>query len=353
MSHQTGITANEDLLDFFSTCRNGSVRVFRITIQDGTEALQLGEWHPAHGSWEDDYDPLVLPLLKEKQPCYLLFRLDSEAHGGYEWVLISWSPDDSPVREKMLYASTKATLRKEFGATQIRDEIFGTVHEDVSLDGLHRHRKSASAPVPLTLREEEIQEIKKQEVGVDIGVDSKHQTMAGISFPLVTEALDAVQEFTKGNLQYVQLMIDTSAEEVQLAGTQRTLAVTGLPGHIPDSEARYHLYRYDHNYEGDFFHSVLFIYSMPGYACPIKERMLYSSSKNPITHLLENGLNLAISKKLEIGEGTELTEEYLLDEIHPKRNLHRPKFAKPKGPANRGAKRLTRPPKDSPGNGDS
>ncbi|KAG7153351.1 Twinfilin-1-like [Homarus americanus] len=253
----------------------------------------------------------------------------------------------------MLYASTKATLRKEFGATQIRDEIFGTVHEDVSLDGLHRHRKSASAPVPLTLREEEIQEIKKQEVGVDIGVDSKHQTMAGISFPLVTEALDAVQEFTKGNLQYVQLMIDTSAEEVQLAGTQRTLAVTGLPGHIPDSEARYHLYRYDHNYEGDFFHSVLFIYSMPGYACPIKERMLYSSSKNPITHLLENGLNLAISKKLEIGEGTELTEEYLLDEIHPKRNLHRPKFAKPKGPANRGAKRLTRPPKDSPGNGDS
>lgn len=54
-------------------------------------------------------------------------RLDSQAHGGYEWVLISWSPDDSPVREKMLYASTKATLRKEFGAAQIKDEIFGTV----------------------------------------------------------------------------------------------------------------------------------------------------------------------------------------------------------------------------------
>lgn len=54
-------------------------------------------------------------------------RLDSQAHGGYEWVLISWSPDDSPVREKMLYASTKATLKKEFGAAQIKDEIFGTV----------------------------------------------------------------------------------------------------------------------------------------------------------------------------------------------------------------------------------
>ncbi|XP_071543677.1 twinfilin-1 [Panulirus ornatus] len=350
MSHQTGITANEDLLNFFSTCRNGSVRVFRITIED--EALQLGEWQPAQGSWEDDYDCLVLPLLKEKQPCYLLYRLDSEAHGGYEWVLISWSPDDSPVREKMLYASTKATLRKEFGATQIRDEIFGTVQGDVSLDGLRHHRKSATAPLPLTSREEEMQEIKKQEAGVDIGVDTKHQTMAGIAFPIVPEALDAIKEFAEGKLQYVQLKIDTSAEEIQLGSTAATLTVTNLPSHIPESAARYHLYRYDHNYEGDFFYSVLFIYSMPGYACPIKERMLYSSSKNPVTDLLENVLNLVITKKLEISEGTELTEEYLLDEIHPKRNLHRPKFAKPKGPANRGAKRLTRAPKDSLGNGE-
>lgn len=38
---------------------------------------------------------------------------------------------------------------------------------------------------------------------------------------------------------------------------------------------------------------------MPGYACPIKERMLYSSSKNPVTDLLENALNLAISKKVK------------------------------------------------------
>ena len=38
---------------------------------------------------------------------------------------------------------------------------------------------------------------------------------------------------------------------------------------------------------------------MPGYACPIKERMLYSSSKNPVIDLLENGLNLVIAKKVD------------------------------------------------------
>lgn len=57
------------------------------------------------------------------------------------------------------------------------------------------------------LQEEEINEIKKQEVGVDISVDTKHQTMAGITFPMVPDALEAVKNFTTGKLQYVQLKI--------------------------------------------------------------------------------------------------------------------------------------------------
>lgn len=55
-----------------------------------------------------------------------------------------------------------------------------------------------------------MQEIKKNEVGVDIGVDTKHQTMAGIAFPIVSAALDALKSFTEGKLQYVQLMIGRS-----------------------------------------------------------------------------------------------------------------------------------------------
>ncbi|KAG8278081.1 hypothetical protein J6590_028907 [Homalodisca vitripennis] len=57
-------------------------------------------------------------------------------------------------------------------------------------------------------------------------------------------------------------------------------------------------------------------------------------------NLTENWFPLLL--QLEIDSGSELTEEFLQDELHPKRNLHRPKFEKPKGPPNRGAKRLTK-----------
>ena len=46
--------------------------------------------------------------------------------------------------------------------------------------------------------------------------------------------------------------------------------------------------------------------------------------------------------KVEVEDGSELSEQFLQDELHPKKNLHQPKFDKPKAPQNRGARRITK-----------
>lgn len=38
-----------------------------------------------------------------------------------------WNNFSFQVRQKMLYAATRATLKKEFGGGHIKEEIFGTV----------------------------------------------------------------------------------------------------------------------------------------------------------------------------------------------------------------------------------
>lgn len=43
---------------------------------------------------------------------------------------------------------------------------------------------------------------------------------------------------------------------------------------------------------------AVFIYSMPGYTCSIKERMLYSSCKNPLIDTVEKNLGIEIAKKV-------------------------------------------------------
>merc|ERR1712172_14523 len=116
-----------------------------------------------------------------------------------------------------------------------------------------------------------------------------------------------------------------------------------LPGKVPNDVGRYHLFRFKHTHEGDSLESNVFIYSMPGYSVPIKERMMYSSCRNAVVEVIETSLNLKLDKKIEIDAGSELTEEFLRNELHPVMSLNTRKFDKPKGPS-RGNKRLTKTP---------
>ena len=44
--------------------------------------------------------------------------------------------------------------------------------------------------------------------------------------------------------------------------------------------------------------------------------------------------------QIEVENGDELIEDFLIDELHPKKNIINKKFDKPKGPPGRGARRL-------------
>jgi len=292
--------------------------------------------------WEDDYEDLIGAVLEESQPCYILFRLESKTNNGFEWLLFTWSPDSSPIRQKMLYASTKATLKKEFGAGQIKEEVFATTKDETTWTGYLKHKRNRDAPAPLSMSEEERAEIKRAEVNTDIGVDTRHKTLQGLAFPLTAKAIDALNNFKSKQLNYVQLKIDIEKEFIELASTTDT-DTDSLRKRIPETSARYHVFNFRHSHEGDFLESFIFIYSMPGYSCSIKERMLYSSCKGPLIYAMEHELELVMDKKLEIDSAEELSEEFLREELHPTKTLNRAKFAKPKGPANRGAKRLTKP----------
>ena len=55
---------------------------------------------------------MVLPLLDDKEPCYILFRYDSKNSMGYEWLFIFWSPDFASVNLLLsFFASTISGYR--------------------------------------------------------------------------------------------------------------------------------------------------------------------------------------------------------------------------------------------------
>ena len=128
-----------------------------------------------------------------------------------------------------------------------------------------------------------------------------------------------------------------------LAGYKESITVDALRNEIPKDKGRFHLYRFKHHHEGEQSKPIVFVYSMPGFSCTVKERMLYSSCKSELLQYLKNESGVEISKTFEISEASELTQEYLVDELHPKKLTDNLKFEKPKGPTSRGPRRVTRP----------
>ena len=92
----------------------------------------------------------------------------------------------------MLYASTKATFKKQFGASQIKDEYYANTKEEITLAGYRKHLAVDAAPGPLTRQEEEMKEIKETESRVEISVETKHNTLSALSFPFQLEATEAI-----------------------------------------------------------------------------------------------------------------------------------------------------------------
>ncbi|XP_007550363.1 PREDICTED: twinfilin-2 isoform X2 [Poecilia mexicana] len=332
------LVVTPELRQFLARARGGAARLIKVCIQD--EQLVLGAYREPQQHWDQDYDHFLLPLLDDQEPCYVLYRLDSQNALGYEWIFISWSPDQSPVKQKMLYAATRATVKKEFGGGHVKYELFGTTEEDVCLQGYQHYVSSCSGPAPLTLAEQELQRIKITEVKTEISVESKHQTLQGLAFPLQESAKRSLHLLAQRRINYVQLRLDVEKETIELVHANPT-EIRDLPRRVPKDTPRYHFFLYKHSHEGDYLESVVFIYSMPGYSCSIKERMLYSSCKSRLLEDVERDYRLEIAKKLEIDDGDELTEEFLYDEVHPKQYAHKQAFAKPRGPAGkRGHKRL-------------
>ena len=176
-------------------------------------------------------------------------------------------------RQKMLYASTKATFKKQFGAGQIKEDYYANHREEVSfsrpsilpsvfvllghsgwlqevpcrggaiselpvlyfsptpfagsdlflvefnrllLAPLVRQRRSRkpSKKPRLELRWHQVCLNKNLfhlnglvKLLFQVNVDTKHNTLSGLAFPLQQQATDSIKEYCQGGNDYVQLAI--------------------------------------------------------------------------------------------------------------------------------------------------
>lgn len=131
MSAQSGIGVGEALTAAWAetSAPESSVRLLKISIEQGepspcpprpvpplidlsAESLVPSASKAPSRTAEEDFE-LLEDLLDPVTPSYFAYRLDPNEAGSTSWLFITYVPDEAKVRDKMVYASTRATLTRQ------------------------------------------------------------------------------------------------------------------------------------------------------------------------------------------------------------------------------------------------
>ncbi|VDK42898.1 unnamed protein product [Anisakis simplex] len=335
MACQSGIRADANLLKFFNQCKLGKVRLAKIVVKD--EQLCVNYEDKGSSDWKKDWRKNLPDCVDSFEPCFILFRLDKPSN----WVLISFADDRAPVREKMLVAATRATFKAEFGQSYITYEYHVTKKNEMTLESFENWLRSKEDPGPMSEVEKELNNaLRTQKMNLPPLIAAN--TLKGVLFPVDQNAEEELRKLVAGEVQFVQLSVDTLNEAIKLEDSKRHLTADQLTAAIPRDKPRYSFYRFSHDHNNQHYDSIIFFYSMPSSGSTIKERMLYSSCKQPFLQTVLQNCKLRPDRKVEIDSREVLSYDVLLDHVHPPSQVRDKGFAKPPGPTSRGGRRVTK-----------
>ncbi|KAI6175185.1 Twinfilin [Aphelenchoides fujianensis] len=325
MACQTGIRADGELKKFFEECKRDKVRLAKFVINK--EKININHWTAPSKDWHDDWSKNLPKCVDSYEPCFILFRLDSL----HDWVLISFADDKAPTRDKMLLAATKATFKNEFGPSFIRHDVQVSNPQDLDLEKFKKRlegpqiqstQRPADADLPYTHIERELSTVSKDKVHMPQPHAQSRALLRGVQFPVDQDAIALLKDFAKGELDFVQLSVDTLNEAIKLEGHHATVPVDELSKKISRQKPRYTFYRYR---EADD-QPIFFIYSIPpSVSCTIKELMLFSSCKAPFVNEVFRVCGVKVTKNIEVDSRDKLDGPTLLSYINPaKVEVNRP-----------------------------
>jgi twinfilin-like protein len=235
--------------------------------------------------------------LTPTQPLYILLRQDAPNNNTF--VAITYVPNTAPVRQKMLFASTRLTLVRELGLESFSEQIFVENAEELSAEGWKKHEKHVAQENPLTEEERNLVDIKNAEA-TEVGGTSRRgggYGSGGLKMQAgegVAEALSSLQE---GGL--VMLKIDSSETIVLAEAPVSSVSTSDLATHISSSEPRYSVYKHSYSGGSGAETAAIFIYTCPT-AAKVKDRMVYASSRRSAEALAEQEAGLKLAKKVII-----------------------------------------------------
>lgn len=356
----------EELNAVFANAQDAGSDVRAIKVSVAGETLVCSSSHARiNDSAQADWDAVLLGdgVIEENVACIVLYCIDdltasvftSTAAGTKKWCLICWVPENSAVRSKMLYTSSREDLKKTLGKTLFESEYGANSMDELKWSAFKesvdpQHSKNLYQSEKERLLQEEAETLNSESAataGKSVGMGMLPFTLAA-DVTAAVQALQADDESISILELYVhdEIVSLTHADAPSAEGVgvgSRVLAagsVTSFQEYVNEAHGRFYIIKCP---AGSASAGTYFVFSCPE-STAVRTRMTLSSCKATVMHKLTEA-SLNFTKTCEIREPADI-DEYIgsgaaggADAANAGSLAPTLKHAKPKSMAGRGGKR--------------
>jgi len=298
MSTSSPFPVSDDILQEFKNSTEGSSNVSFFQIQVKDEKFILVSQQCGTGDIQADFNNFCSGA-SNNQASFFLYR----GNNRKEWTFVTFVPE-VPIKERMVYASAKGTLKDKLGHNNFVKELHFTTTSELTYSSVKESERVIDTRSDFEKVHEKVlkdEDEARNEAEKQHTASSKASGIGGyhtVSIPLSSAAITELDKIKSGSANWVQLMIDDSKENV-VAESAKTISNADLKREIIMNEPRFYIYAKTPN-------NYVFIYCCPEKSPP-KLRMVYSTSKpSMIDQIVKKGFTLA--KKAEITDSNEIDE---------------------------------------------
>lgn len=361
MSTQSGITISSQLNDAYKNLSANSALIIKIS-SDSTELIPDQIITGSDNTTSTTKDITILEPIFEKlinqisqefpHPSYIVISYNSNQY------FISFIPDIAPIKQKMLYASTKNSLITSLGGNKLIKKFAWTELDELTLNYFIKSidddqgsniKKEEEEELNLLLTEDEITLQKLNNLslysttnhhhhgfkkklpsmtnddGSTTGSGNADQDILYKFTPELTEQLQSIIENSSpessndndNKKSLISFNIDTTKELLTLKSIDTQIEINQLIDTLNNHTSsrispQYILYNYQ-------IGKLAFIYSCPS-GSSVKDRMIYASFKNSLINHLNQLIkstniddDIIIDKNIEVGDLDEIELSQLQD----------------------------------------
>lgn len=291
MSIQANLNISDDLREKFHAAQiPEGPRTIRVNIK--AETLVFHSAKKNSGDVNADFSAITSDVTDTK-PAFYLFNKSAGTADTKSWGLVAFVPEMAPVRQRMLYASSRDDLKTKLGSSFFCGEFYCNDKADLTFANFSYALEGSSLEVLESVMTEKEKLLKEE--GMTATSASAAGGMSVVPFKFKPELDAAMTKFANNEANAVEIAVNGKTEKCQLGTLPSDATLSVLEAKFPKKPRFFCLN----------FGRKVFVFYCPDDA-KVRTKMLMATCKSAVIQQAFEKHKIEFDKQVEVREFSEI-----------------------------------------------